>query len=213
MRTTHHYLKSDKRRASQTAGFTLVEVLVSMSIFAVVVTMAVGTLIVLMDANAKAQAVQSVINNTSFVLDAMARDIRTGFYYYCNNSGSLPNNIFNNNNITTRDCAGGATAFVFTESGNSLTSGTGSNRIGYRLQGTKIQRHLGTGGAGSWSDVTAPDVTIKTLDFVVTGTNNTSANSVSPMVTIYIEGEVIDTAQNVTAFELQTTVTQQALDL
>jgi hypothetical protein len=33
------------------------------------------------------------------------------------------------------------------------------------------------------------------------------------MVTIYIEGEVIDAAQNVTSFELQTTVTQQALDL
>lgn len=211
MRTTYYHLESNKRRASQTTGFTLVEVLVSMSIFAIVVTMAVGTLLVLMDANAKAQSVQSVINNTSFVLDAMARDIRTGFYYYCRNT--LPNNIFNNNNRSTNDCAGGASNFVFTESGNSLTNGTGSNRIGYRLQGTKIQRHLGTGGAGSWSDVTAPDVTIKTLDFVVTGTSNLVSNSVSPMVTIYVEGEVIDTAQNVTAFELQTTVTQQALDL
>ncbi len=81
MRNRYLYQESKKTTASQTFGFTLVEVLVSMSIFAVVVTMAVGTLIVLMDANAKAQAVQSVINNTSFVLDGMVRDNRTGFYY------------------------------------------------------------------------------------------------------------------------------------
>ncbi len=196
-------------------GFSLIEVLVSLSIFAVVVTMAVGTLLVLIDANSKAQNTQQSINNVAFALDAMVRDIRTGYYYYCSNN--LPNTggtMFSSNNPSDlrRDCVSGATGLVFTETGGSLT-GVDGGRIGFRHNVVggrgQIERRLGN---GSWQAVTAPEVDIETFEFIVNGTN-VGANDVSPLVTIFIEGQAGTYANVNSSFELQTTVTQQSLDL
>jgi prepilin-type N-terminal cleavage/methylation domain-containing protein len=205
-----------KKHTAIHRGFSLIEVLVALSIFAVVVTMAVGSLLVLMDANSKAQNTQQSINNVSFALDAMVRDIRTGYFYYCSNG--LPDaggGMFNGVSSSLRsDCTSGADGLVFTETGGSLTGRTGSHRVGFRhfvdTDGRgRIERRLET---GLWQPVTAPEVDIETLDFVVTG-SVAGSNRVSPLVTIYIEGAV-GTFDNVNArFALQTTVTQQLLDL
>ncbi len=205
-----------KKYRKQQGGFSLIEILVSVSIFAVVVTMSVGTLIVLIDANAKAQNVQAVVNNVAFALDSMVRDIRTGYDYgYETVCGS----ISFSNNADPHDCPNGASIFAFTESGGSLTGpngacgapGCGSNRIGFRLNNGAIERRLGSNG--SWQPLTADDVTITTLDFVVTGTDVGALGNSSPLVTIFIAGEAGDIEGVDSSFSLQTTVTQQTLDL
>ncbi|MFT7507155.1 MAG: prepilin-type N-terminal cleavage/methylation domain-containing protein, partial [Acidimicrobiales bacterium] len=109
-------------------GFTLVEVMVSLALFSSVVTMAVGTLVVLIDANSKAQNAQLAVTNVSFALDSMTREIRTGLNYYCLESNLLGSNL-PDGGTSKQNCLGGANALVFTESGSSLTSGYGSNRI------------------------------------------------------------------------------------
>jgi len=196
--------RSFTKKIKPTDGFSLVEVLVSISIFAIVVTISVGTLIVLIDANAKAQSVQAGVNNVAFVLDSMVRDIRTGYAYQC--GGILS---FSTDTIVPRDCSSGATAFAFTESGDSLTAGKGSNRIGFRLANEAIERRLGLNG--SWQVVTAPDVRITALKFVVTGTS--LSDNTSPLVTVFITGEAGDIVGTDSTFSLQTTVTQQSLDI
>ncbi len=194
--------RSFTKKIKPTDGFSLVEVLVSISIFAIVVTISVGTLIVLIDANAKAQSVQAGVNNVAFVLDSMVRDIRTGYAYQC---GTLSFD----SNPTPSDCVPGKTAFAFTESGDSLTAGKGSNRIGFRLANEAIERRLGLNG--SWQVVTAPDVRITALKFVVTGTS--LSDNTSPLVTVFITGEAGDIVGTDSTFSLQTTVTQQSLDI
>ncbi|MEL6804355.1 MAG: type II secretion system protein, partial [Bacteroidota bacterium] len=67
-------------------GFSLIELLVSVSIYIVVITMAVGTLLVLIDANAKAQNMQDVMTNLTFAIDSMTREVRTGRGYYCSDT-------------------------------------------------------------------------------------------------------------------------------
>jgi prepilin-type N-terminal cleavage/methylation domain-containing protein len=197
-----------QQKNNHAAGFSLVEVLVSISIFAVVVTMVVGTLIVLFDVNAKSQAMQSAINNVSFSLDSMVRDIRTGYGYECEVSSTDLN--FSTN--TSKDCTAGASSFAFTEAGGSLSGSSGSHRIGYRLNTVDskgvIERQIESGG---WQAITAPDVNITELDFVLTGAS--TGNNVSPIVTIYIAGEAGNIVGLDSSFSLQTTVTQQTLDI
>lgn len=199
---------------SQQAGFSLIEVLVSLAIFAVVVTMSVGTMIVMIDANSKAQFSQSISSNMAFALDSMTRDIRTGTDYRCSNSstdGALQLN--DRSNYVPNDCMGGRSAFAFTESGGSLTTGLASNRIGFRhrtVDGVgRIERKLSTDG-GPWQAITSENVNITELTFTVRNTN--TSDSLSPQVTIYIKGEGVGDIQD-TEFVLQTTITQRALDI
>src|SRR3989338_1985894 len=64
-------------------GFTLVEMIVSVALFATVMLVSVGALLSLMGANRKAQALQSVMNNLNVALDGMVRSIRMGSNYHC----------------------------------------------------------------------------------------------------------------------------------
>ena len=189
-----------------TSGFTLVEVLVSLSLFTVVVTMSVGTMLVLIDANGKQQSMQEVMTNLSFALDSMTREIRTGSFYQC---GGVLSDV--DNTPTPRDCVSGASSFAFTESGDGLTAGTGSNRIAYGLSNNSIVRRLGT---GQWQTITSPEVNITELSFVVTDTvQQISGNLKSPTVTIFVSGTAGVISGLDSSFDIQTTLTQQLLDL
>lgn len=214
LRTTNNQLT----KPNQT-GFSLIEVLVSLALFAIVVTMSVGTMIILIDANAKAQVTQSIVSNASFALDSMARDIRTGSNYRCLNDSTDGALQMNNDAATPNSCVNGGSAFAFTESGGSLTDGLNSNRIGFRYNPDShgagigaIERKLSTNINEDWEAITADNVNITNFSFTVHHTDNSSTDNRSPLVTIEITGEGVDDPQN-TQFSLRTTVTQRALDI
>lgn len=202
--------KSQQLEKNKNQGFTLIEVMVSMSIFVMVVGMAVGTVIAMVDANAKAQNMQQAATNLSFALDSMSREIRTGTYYYGINSNSDGSNVVSAKNSNTRDC-NGCTAMSFIEAGESLTAsctGSGSGRIAYRHQGTAIQRRICD---RTWEDITAPNVLVDTFTFTVDHTDRTDRQS--PLVTIFIDARVDGVALADASLQLQSSVTQQALDI
>ena len=75
----------------------------------------------------------------------------------------------------------------------------------------RIQRGV---DGGSWSPVTASNVKITDLSFLVSGTAyNTAGDDEQPTVTIWLTGEVGDFKKTTSEFEIQTTVTQRILDL
>lgn len=67
----------------QKKGFTLIEVMVSVSIFTVVMVVALGAILAIVSANRKAQALHTVINNVNLAVETMTRDLRTGYNYKC----------------------------------------------------------------------------------------------------------------------------------
>ena len=191
-----------------TVGFTLVELLVSLTLFTAVITIAVGSLLVLIDANAKAQNMQEVMTNLTFALDSMTREIRTGSGYFCTNS--IPLSLTERN---VRDCVNGQ-GISIVEGGTSLT-GRGNQRIAYRLYDGAIERRIGT---GSWVALTSDAVTITTLNFTVIGSEQFnvvagSGDTAPPTVTIYIAGTAGELATVDTTFDLQTTITKRLLDI
>ena len=214
-------LETTKKISSSVhSGFSLIEVLVSLAIFAMVVTISVGSLMSLIDVNARARSVHTAMTNLSFMLDSMTREIRTGSYYVCGDAvGDLPNGKGTTN---TSDCPGSIpqSFFSFQESGKSLTGNTpnDSRRVGYRLNAGIIERRLGNGDgdsnvneAADWVAITDPNITISELSFYVTGSAPLPDLN-TPMVTIYISGYVTvrGTAET---FDIQTTVSQQLLDI
>lgn len=200
---TKYILTRSRKKVLFEKGFSLIEVLVSLSIFTIVMTISVGSLMVLINANAKAQNTQSVLTNISYALDSMTREMRTGSDYFCGQVSALPTS-----GITTRDCVSGDVAFSFNEGGDSLTGTASSRRIGYRLNAGSIERRLGD---GSWAPVTSPDIDVTELRFYSSGT--TRGDSVSPTVTLYLKGVAGENDGSQGTFNIQTTVVQQLLDI
>jgi len=184
------------------AGFTLVEMLVSVSIFAVVVLIAVGTLIVLINAGSVAQRSQVTAANLSFTLDSMARTIRTGYEYYCTNGvpSSLPDG--------TKDCENGARTLVF-------TNGETGQRMAYSHDSVNdaIRQITDTPGSDSWINLTSPDLAIERMEFHVDHTDNAPGDLEQPSVRILVEGRFTGASLTEAApFYIQTIVTSRYLD-
>ena len=215
-------------------GFSLIEMIVSLGIFAIVVTTAVGALIVVISNNQKLQAEQVAMANLSFALDSMTREIRMGYNYYCegrpNYSSGGPNNIFYSGNNpesiigeSVKDCVNGAGAsdkirgVSFYEGGDSLTGGAaGRNHITYYYDydAKKIYRRVSDDPAQS---IMSSDLDIVDARFYVSGSetftkNSGSADLIQPTVTIYIEAKSAGNINGKT-YKLQTTVSQRTLDI
>jgi prepilin-type N-terminal cleavage/methylation domain-containing protein len=77
-------LKKEKKNR----GFTLLEMLISISLFTVVTTIAFSALFSIMDANDKAKTIKLVVNNLSTAMESMTREIRVGTDYTCNGSAT-----------------------------------------------------------------------------------------------------------------------------
>lgn len=201
----------------QTKGFTLIEMLVSVAIFAVVMTIALGALLSMSESDRKAQALKSVINNLNFGLDSISRSIRTGTNYHCGDS-AVTNGSGQAGYTTTRDCTG--------TPANTFAYNDGNSTVVYRLETTdyaacgQLQSAVGCilrstqgGGAGTFVPITAPEVIVNSLSFYVTGAESIGNSLLmQPKVTILIAGTVSGAGGANTAFNLQTSVTQRLYD-
>ena len=94
-----------KAQSFNLRGFTLVEMIVSLGIFAVVAVVALGALVRIMTANQKAQTLQSAMTNISFALESMSRELRSGITYHCDydtTTGLYENDATFNNLLTIK---------------------------------------------------------------------------------------------------------------
>jgi len=69
-------------------GFTLIETLVSLALFSVVLVITGGVIVSILDINKKNQLVSGVVSNLNYSIDSMIRDIKTGYLYKCNYTGT-----------------------------------------------------------------------------------------------------------------------------
>lgn len=208
---------SDLRRQSRlrtSAGFSLIELLVSMGLFIVVLTIGIGALLVLISTNLKAQNIQDAVGNVQFALDSMTREIRTGYSYYCAAStpGVPPTGL---NQVAS--CSSG-TYLSIIEGGESLTEGAdlSEKRIEYRYNASahSIERRIRSQNA-AWVRLTSPNVSIDAMHFNVNGAaqKTDSADLSQPNATIFISGTVTGVSNTSSTFTMQTTVTQRVLDI
>lgn len=203
----------DQRFFASSQGFSLIELLVSMALFIVVLTIGIGALLVLINTNLKAQNIQDAVGNVQFALDSMAREIRTGYSYYC--ASSTPATPGGLEDVAS--CNRG-TYLSIIEGGESLTEGEtlASKRIEYRYNATdrSIERRIPS-QSSSWVRITSPNVSITGMHFNVNGTAQklASSDTTQPNATIFITGTVTGISNTSSTFTIQTTVTQRVLDI
>lgn len=173
-------------------AFTLIEMMVAVSIFAIVMLVGVGALLSLVAVNNRAQAINSTMNNLNAALETMARNLRTGTTYHCGTVQQEP--------LTTLDCWTGASVLAFIDSSG--------NEVRYQLSGGSLQRSTDKGL--SWLQITSPDITIDRFNFYVNGSSN--VDFIQPRILIYVHGYA-KVPQGTTTFTVQTGVTQRILDV
>ncbi len=188
------------RRLTANSGFTLIEMIVAVGLFAVVMVICVGALLSLVHANRKAQALQSVMNNLNIALDGMVRSVRMGNDYNGSSVGcAAPDG---------NDCPTGSTRLVFHPYCDTDTCNPSDTRA-YYFEGGSIKRSInGSEGVA----ITAPEVSIDEMLFHVVGSDRTDARQ--PKVVIVVKGSAgaSGTAAR-TTFHIQATAVQRVLDL
>lgn len=168
-------------------GFTLVELIVAIGLFAVVMTIAAGAYLLMLNQNRQAESVATGINNLSFALESMSRNIRTGSDYDCGSG----------------DCPSGLASFSF--------SNVNGDTVTYRLFGSTIQVKT---GSGSYVDLTDSTVEIASLMFYVVGTDKPPRDYVQPHVTMVVYGTVpFGKGGQREAFAVETSATMRGSDL
>lgn len=191
-------------------GFSLVELLVSLSVFSIVMTISIGTILIMIDINAKAQALFTSTTNVSFALDNITREIRTGYRYYCSDTISDNNPYVRIEEETVHECDSGQ--FIY------LTRGRDGVRTGYDL----YEDENGVGSLRQWSpdhdnwiQLTSPaDIDIEVFDLMVSGVETAEDGDESqPAVHIHIRGKLNNGLDVATDFELETNVVQRRLDI
>ncbi len=121
-------------------GYTLIELIIAVGLFALIMLLASGAYLLMINLNRQAQATATGINNLSFALESMTRDIRTGAGYDCGGQSSCQVSSFSFKN----------------ENGAAVT---------YNLSGSALQKTLGA----TPSILTDPSVTVSSLTFYVNG--------------------------------------------
>ncbi len=180
-------------------GFTLIEVITALSVFAVIMTISMGSIVGIFDANRKSESLKTVMDNMNFTMEAMAREMRFGKNYHCGSgSPTIPFSCPTGNN-------GANTLMSFIDQSN--------NQITYTLVGSGIQKSSSAAQGGTFIEVTAPEVTITNLRFFVVGAESyASGDRQQPRVLMFIQGYAGSKPTSKTTFTLQTTVTQRLRD-
>ncbi|MFT7644712.1 MAG: prepilin-type N-terminal cleavage/methylation domain-containing protein [Candidatus Paceibacteria bacterium] len=215
-----------KLRSTSQLGFSLVEMIVSLGLFSVVITISVGALLMLVATNEQLQSEQTVMTNLSFAIDSMTREIRTGTNYYCvarANPGGLFSTAADQSTLDgTNDCDEGNSGsrslqgISFIEGGNSVTGG--ADRILYFYDQTgfendgKIMRRVGNDAPQS---IVSSGIYITNAEFFVSGSESLDSDPTEvdqAAVTIFIEArESSDSTGK--PYRIQTTVVQRTLDI
>jgi len=193
-------------RTQKKRGFTLIEMMVAVALFAIVMLVAGATLISLVYANRKAQALQSVMNNLNISLDEMVRGIREGQNYRCGGEAS-----------SYGDCTQGNAVLYFTPFGSSPDNrpaddwGYAFDSAGtYCGKGRLCESEKG----GPWIPITSPEVQIQSMVFYVVGTKPASMGGTQqPKVVFTVKGQAGAQASTQTTFSIQATAVQRLLNL
>lgn len=201
------------------SGFTLVEMLVSLTLFTIVATVATGTLLSLIGSNSRLVAEQTVMSGLSFALDSMSREIRTGSEYYCGTGVQVAAAGVTGSATNVQDCPGTGNAGIsFREGGQSLTSGVSvAKRIAYYYDTNTDTIMRQVGGQSPTPLLDSDEIEVTSLRFYVEGTEpltevDPADDAVQPNVTIVIKARSRDTDLD-REFVVQTSITQRALDI
>lgn len=184
-------------------GYTIIETMVSVSLFLVIVMAGMGALLNANLLHQKSKDMRSIMDNLSFIMEDISRNLRVGYDYHCidDNNSSL-------SDFTPRSCIDGGWGISFKSAPptSQWVYYVGTNN---GLEGI----FKSVDGATSFIPLNPEEVEINlaTSFFSVSGAEPLP-NAEQPFVTIKLVGKII--LKNIeTPFSLQTSVSQRVIDI
>lgn len=213
-------------------GFTLIEMMVAVGLFAIVMLIATAVIFSIINGNRKSQTINTVVNNLNFSLESMIRDIKTGYWYSCADyrQGSWPtvdqfkSNYQNQGQVAATGCTAVSDhiSFVSTLSGvprvveyyyvPSNVNGPGA------IWKTYYDETL-PGGAQVDAPLTTPDMEVQQFDLYINNpppaTSLTKSSAVQPNIFLIVRGnvQVGNKDSDVSSFGVQTFISQRLLNI
>jgi len=166
-------------------GYTIIETMIAVSIFLVVITIGMEALLNANLIHRKSQDMRSIMDNLSFIMEDMSRNLRTGSNYNSTSSSQI--------------------SFDETATGE---------RWVYRIESNNIYKSTQGGADGSWTPLNIEyeiKIDPNASSFSVIGAEP-PPDTQQPFVTIRLVGTI--TYRNIdTPFSLQTSVSQRLVDI
>lgn len=178
-------------------GYTLLEMVVAVGVFSMVMLVATGSYLTLINLDRESRSTTDVMTNLSFVVESMSREIRTGTAYRCDNNQNMPN------------CSGvtGGTSFSFTDSRSP------ARRIEYFLEDGQIMVTIDDGESNVTSALTDSRVEVDSLRFFVKGVGTTGLEAeMQPQVRFIVTGTA-NTGEREEPFTLQGSAVGRELEV
>lgn len=200
-------------------GFTLVELMVSLALFTMIITIATGSLFSAQAINVRLEQSQVILDGVNLAVEVMSRDILYGSSFYCDTS--LPASMF----VSRRSCpyqnSQGGNVIIF-KPVIALPSSTDPSldRIAYYVSNGMIYKDeyvMGDINNKQTYQITPSDVLISSLKFFVVGAESSQFSTPDlnqPIVTIAVSGTTAPTGttRNSVPFNVQTSVSARGLD-
>ncbi len=180
--------------------------IVAVGMFTVLMLLIMGAFLSVTDASRKTRSTRVALDNVSAAVDYMAREIRLGSYFRCENDAGVPS-IAVADMGTMADCAYGTGGNILSlERAGGVLGNTGDQLIFWYDNG-RLWRSTDSGVTAE--PLTAAELNITYFRFFVTGTGYSIAGGPAdqPKVTIVMRGvSGGGKVKTQTAFSLQTTL-------
>ncbi|PIZ85956.1 hypothetical protein CO033_00110 [Candidatus Nomurabacteria bacterium CG_4_9_14_0_2_um_filter_32_10] len=190
-----------QNKKNNQSGYTIIETMISITIFLVVIMIGMSALLNVNLIHKKSQDMRSILDNLSFIMEDMSRNLRTGYDYYCGSGVSeIP-----------LSCENGKTLFFEEATGET---GKTDDQWGYEIKfnGDTYDINKSTDGGSTWIQLNPEEVKLSSDSiFIVTGAEPPNGDLQQPYVIIKLVGEI--TYRGVKSpFSLQTSVSQRKSD-
>jgi len=219
---------SSRKKASLSSGFTIIEMMISLTIFIVVMTIGMAAVLNVNATHKKSQQMRALIDNLNFIMEDMARNIRLGNSYHCNGTPSILVPILSSSTTVADaiDCPVSSNNFqeLALEAVNGISRNADNtphpeDQIIYKIEDTGsgkfgIFKYNSAVNVQDFVQLTPDGIEIDPLvsGFNVAGADNAGSGlGLQPTVTIRLAGKM--RYKNIeTPFNIQTTVAQRGID-
>jgi type II secretory pathway pseudopilin PulG len=192
-------------------GYTIIETMISISLFIVVVMAGMDSLLNANLLHQKSQNMRSIMDNLSFVTEDMSRNLRTGTNFHCFLSGDTIPSTTDSSISAGKSCATGWAIAFESAGGDPLNY---NDQWVYYISGGKIFKSTqGPYGVSNFIQLTPDEVVIDPVSsFSVSGALPPPGDYQQPLITIHLIGSII-LKNTTTPFSLQTSVSGRVIDI
>ncbi len=200
-----------KQISKTKSGYTIIETMISVSVFLVVVLAGTSTLLQANVLHQKSQDMRSIMDSLSFMIEEMSRDLRTGTNYSCITSA---NNGFASPDIPRNGASCSAIAFEYTFGDDTIATDQWIYKIEAPNPGANYNISKSVDGGTSWVQLNPSEVVLNgaIAPFSVLGAPIPPGDTQQPLVMIRLVGTITYKGV-VSPFSLQTSVSQRLVDL